>query len=68
MQTSPFARIYDGVALKGSALDYLDEALPHLADDAVMEVAEKEGRRWHDAPTPRVLRPDRSVLFGPDFR
>ena len=46
------ARTYDGVAIEGSALPYLDEALPHLADDAFMAAAEKHMRHWHDAPTP----------------
>jgi class 3 adenylate cyclase len=35
----------------GGAPDYLDEALPHLADDALIEATEKNMRRWHEAAT-----------------
>jgi class 3 adenylate cyclase len=37
------------VTTEGTVLGYLDEALPHLADDAIMDEAM---RRWRDAPTP----------------
>jgi len=44
--------VYDGVATSNNTLGLLDEALPHLADDAFMEAAEQEGRRVQDAPRP----------------
>ncbi|MDP9181010.1 MAG: hypothetical protein M3O21_04740, partial [Chloroflexota bacterium] len=38
-------------------LGYLDEALPHLADDAFIEAAEKNMRHYDDAPTPSFYDP-----------
>jgi len=35
-----------------TALDYLDEVLPRLADDAFIEAAEQQMQRWHETPTP----------------
>jgi class 3 adenylate cyclase len=40
-----------------SELDYLDEALPHLADDAFIEAAEKLLHRGHTAATPALYDP-----------
>ena len=44
MQASPSSRVHDGVTIEPSTLGYLDEALPHLADDAFMQAVEKHIR------------------------
>jgi class 3 adenylate cyclase len=57
MQASPTAVIQDGVAMERSATDYLDEALPHLADDAFLKAVEKNMGRWREAATPTFYDP-----------
>jgi class 3 adenylate cyclase len=57
MQAHPSSTIHDGVSIEGGALQYLDEALTHVADDAFMEAVEKYIRRWRDAPTPPFYYP-----------
>ena len=56
MQGSPTSRTYDGVALDGGSVvfGYLDEALPHLADDAFIEAVAQNLTRWQDTPTPAM--------------
>jgi class 3 adenylate cyclase len=51
MTATGSAAIYDGVSIQINALNLLDEALPHLADDVFMEAAEKFARGRVGAPT-----------------
>ncbi len=54
MEANPFSRPHAGVAIDGSALNFVDEALPHLADDDFMQAADSHRRYWEEMPTPGV--------------
>ena len=51
MTTTGSSMVVIGMSIQTNALDLLDEALPHLADDAFMEAAEKFVRGRGDAQT-----------------